>query len=370
MVRLYGAPAAHAPCNRRSILGTTGPKTPARYEIAPFRQRQSFIEGVGLDRVANGESKSPTQQLREAQLARLQAENEVLRLEVERREAALAVSFTPTTVPDLLARAARAAIQGLDRWPDPDIPTRACSRCHSVKWVGDFYASHAGGPAARVYYHHTCKQCLADDALLRESELADVRKRLERITSEALTCSRCGLKKPSILFRDGERTCLPCKVEVLEEQNTALRERVPVGIEWRREVARRRRHGNPEKYARRQIHREMLILAQADGTLTREVVGQLFAEAEGKPCPYCGKKMDRETKSLDHIVPVSKGGLHSLANVLICCLRCNTAKGNRDFAVWLSRLEEPYASIARAEYVNRYRAEPAQSVLPFQFSVQ
>jgi hypothetical protein len=110
-------------------------------------------------------------------------------------------------------------------------------------------------------------------------------------------------------------------------------------------------------------------MAQSDGTLTDEVVGQLFADAEGTPCPYCGVVMDRRTKTMDHIVPITKGGLHSIVNVLICCGRCNSAKGNRDFLDWIARLDEPFASSSREEFTRRYGSEPTQSVLPFQFAV-
>lgn len=56
-------------------------------------------------------------------------------------------------------------------------------------------------------------------------------------------------------------------------------------------------------------------LQDAGGTLTREFVGLLFADAEGKQCPYCGMCMDRRTKSLDHMIPITKRGLHSAFSV-------------------------------------------------------
>ncbi len=106
---------------------------------------------------------------------------------------------------------------------------------------------------------------------------------------------------------------------------------------------------------------------QSDGTLTVEFLGRIFAEAEGKPCPYCGEYMNRRTKTLDHMVPLSKGGLHWTANVIICCNRCNSAKRNRDFDDWVSLLQEPYASLMIAEYEQRYGSKPSQSLLPLQY---
>lgn len=41
-------------------------------------------------------------------------------------------------------------------------------------------------------------------------------------------------------------------------------------------------------------------------------------------CVYCGRKMKRLT--IDHIVPLSKGGTHTVQNVVPACLRCNCRK--------------------------------------------
>lgn len=42
-------------------------------------------------------------------------------------------------------------------------------------------------------------------------------------------------------------------------------------------------------------------------------------------CQYCGKAAE----SIDHVIPRSKGGAHSWDNVVACCRRCNTYKGDR-----------------------------------------
>lgn len=45
----------------------------------------------------------------------------------------------------------------------------------------------------------------------------------------------------------------------------------------------------------------------------------------GNRCVYCGRKMQRLTQ--DHITPLSKGGSHTLSNVVPACQRCNSKKG-------------------------------------------
>ena len=53
-------------------------------------------------------------------------------------------------------------------------------------------------------------------------------------------------------------------------------------------------------------------------------------------CGLCGLPVDDslawphpQSPSLDHVIPLSKGGIHDPSNVQLAHLRCNTAKGNR-----------------------------------------
>lgn len=49
--------------------------------------------------------------------------------------------------------------------------------------------------------------------------------------------------------------------------------------------------------------------------------------AYGNRCVYCGRKMRK--LSQDHIIPLSKGGDHTVSNIVPACLTCNLKKGNR-----------------------------------------
>jgi len=46
-------------------------------------------------------------------------------------------------------------------------------------------------------------------------------------------------------------------------------------------------------------------------------------------CSLCGGKVRKKDMSLDHIVPLSLGGAHSLTNVTLVHLQCNTRKRTR-----------------------------------------
>ena len=54
----------------------------------------------------------------------------------------------------------------------------------------------------------------------------------------------------------------------------------------------------------------------------------LFARDKQR-CQYCWKQLTLSQMSLDHVVPRSQGGDTNWENIVCCCVKCNTAKGNR-----------------------------------------
>jgi 5-methylcytosine-specific restriction endonuclease McrA len=43
-------------------------------------------------------------------------------------------------------------------------------------------------------------------------------------------------------------------------------------------------------------------------------------------CHYCGRRFPPAALTMDHIVPVARGGRSTRSNVVACCKECNTAK--------------------------------------------
>jgi hypothetical protein len=58
---------------------------------------------------------------------------------------------------------------------------------------------------------------------------------------------------------------------------------------------------------------------------------------DGMACTYCGAAIEDGTQlSLDHVRPHSLGGGNDAKNLVTCCSRCNSSRGNRpvtEFAV-------------------------------------
>jgi len=65
---------------------------------------------------------------------------------------------------------------------------------------------------------------------------------------------------------------------------------------------------------------------------------------DGLACAYCGAAVeDGAILSLDHITPHSHGGGNGAENLVTCCSRCNSSRGNRPVATF---------AVAVAEYLN------------------
>ena len=49
----------------------------------------------------------------------------------------------------------------------------------------------------------------------------------------------------------------------------------------------------------------------------------------GSKCARCGKKLTLKTLTMDHVVPISKGGENTLDNLVALCQPCNSRKANK-----------------------------------------
>jgi 5-methylcytosine-specific restriction endonuclease McrA len=54
-------------------------------------------------------------------------------------------------------------------------------------------------------------------------------------------------------------------------------------------------------------------------------------------CHWCGNSI-RSAPTMDHVIPLSKGGEHSVANVVASCRRCNSKKKDKDPIAWANEL--------------------------------
>ena len=75
------------------------------------------------------------------------------------------------------------------------------------------------------------------------------------------------------------------------------------------------------------------------GNVTTQQLKELYSTV--KNCYWCNTKLNKKNTHLDHFIPLSKGGLHTIDNLVLSCSCCNLKKSNKDpyqFALEKGRL--------------------------------
>ncbi len=52
------------------------------------------------------------------------------------------------------------------------------------------------------------------------------------------------------------------------------------------------------------------------------------AQLQKGVCHYCGQQVGGENLTMDHVIPVSRGGKSVKSNIVPCCKACNNEKKN------------------------------------------
>lgn len=61
------------------------------------------------------------------------------------------------------------------------------------------------------------------------------------------------------------------------------------------------------------------------------ILNKEFKKLNNQLCFYCGSN---QNLTIDHIIPVARGGRHSIGNILVACKTCNSQKGSKTIQEW------------------------------------
>ena len=56
-------------------------------------------------------------------------------------------------------------------------------------------------------------------------------------------------------------------------------------------------------------------------------------------CYYCGRKLEKDEVTMDHVVPLAQGGTSTPGNVVPSCKACNTLKRDMTAVEWALHVE-------------------------------
>lgn len=179
-------------------------------------------------------------------------------------------------------------------------------------------------------------------------------------------CTVCEQRLPIAQFDEdqngsaGRRShCKSCRSARMKDWYSANQERI-------RRRMQDHRDNNPEvvranDLARYERHRDKRIalariavdrrrVRMAGGAYEPGISVETLRGIHGDVCPYCGVLMrfvaaiGREfvaTKAtIEHVVPLSRGGGHTFENTMLCCWQCNVRKNAKPLEEWIANGRE------------------------------
>jgi HNH endonuclease len=179
-----------------------------------------------------------------------------------------------------------------------ELGLKKCNECAAVKPAEDFYALN-GRPA------YICKEC----------------SREQTKTYRELNHEKVKARKSRYYHRKREELCAKARERnFLDPEPNRARVR-----QWQRE--------NPDRYRANVKAANQRRRARLRGVPYESVDAARVFERDGWRCGICNGRVDKRLKfphgksaSLDHIIPISRGGAHLYSNVQCAHLSCNKKK--------------------------------------------
>ncbi len=229
-----------------------------------------------------------------------------------------------------------------------DSTTKRCSTCGETKPLTSFYRN-ASKPDGHVY---NCKACRL--VVWKRSKANPNRHPRKWKTplnpGDSKPCNVCGAVKPAEQFRKEHRDygdgyynqCHDCerakgrewsrqRKEYCREYRISHRDRQrETARAWGKRnhehvLARRRTWSNTPEQRLKSLLKTHQRRVTKNGTVTPEQVAELMERQ--KICYYCKKPFNSRRKpTIDHVIPLAKGGQHDISNLVLACLSCNTRK--------------------------------------------
>jgi len=189
----------------------------------------------------------------------------------------------------------------------------------------------------------------------------------DQTTAEVAAACGCSLSQLKSLFNTSHMQILrrlkPYKARRHKELNKKWKDQnqeksKQISRNWKannkerkKEVDKKWTQDNPEKVRerdRRRRARKYNAVQNAIITVTHEDI-ELLKQAFSQSCVYCGSK---EKLTIDHVIPLAKGGTHELKNLLPCCRSCNSSKNCSPVQSWYQ--SKPFFSEQRWEAIVKF----------------
>lgn len=193
--------------------------------------------------------------------------------------------------------------------------TKVCTKCKEDVDATKF--SKSGSYKGKQYYHKVCNQCRTQINRERRGQLEP--KKFGKRTETHRECMNCNEMFLNEDMSGNTSYCKTCHKERFYDKEKA---RLAT-------VRYRERHKERYQAAHRisQYNRRNKIKATEDGTVTDEFIIEILNKEN---CCWCKKFVEEDDRTIEHLVELSNGGLHSASNIDMSCNKCNSSRPNRN----------------------------------------
>ena len=198
---------------------------------------------------------------------------------------------------------------------------KTCTKCGQIKVTKDFGHLH-GKPGAR------CRSCMRAYQKQWVAQNYDKARQYNRTYHDKNPGLRTKWNREWRLANAEQRAIY--LAEYRERNKFAIAARAKAyrleNLEQIRKRAREYQKKNPELFRRHSAKRRALTTQVDVRIVSQEELIKLLQN----PCLYCGAKSEH----IDHIIPLSRGGRHSIGNLTGACASCNLSKGAKFLTEW------------------------------------
>lgn len=225
---------------------------------------------------------------------------------------------------------------------------KICTTCKQGKPYSDFVKDKQKKDGFRPY----CKACrLADYSKNRDKRLSAIRKYRSKNYDKLLAYKRKFNRENSKrLYQDRKeyykKYCEENKEQIKERRadyikkyNLQNREKFRIRLREYRQTEKGRSVNKNYKHKRRQLESH-------DSDITSRWLSNFIASTNN--CAICNDRLNPNGsvypngKHLDHIIPLYKGGKHTMDNVRVVCFKCNVSRPKDGSDLFTSNYPNPY----------------------------
>lgn len=159
-------------------------------------------------------------------------------------------------------------------------------------------------------------------------------------------CKECVREYNKIYYYSNKEKVKETRKEYYKNNTEKVKKYELINKEKRKEQRKQWVENNREKirkYAIADSHNRRQKIKETGLKIKTEDICSLFNQ-QGEICFYCKKTFSKKELTIDHYIPISKGGLHTIENIRIACKYCNSSKHAKMPEEWM--LEKDYDKVS------------------------